>query len=499
MFVLQRLYASSPHLVSQVQGCCKLHTWLRVCKIRKFPKASAAPELHSTKAVWEEKDLQPSARELVQRERFFQDKEVKTKEGLLRIIAAYNKSDPIKKRGHIEFIYAALNHLSEFGADGDAEVYKRLMDVFPKGKMVAKSILQAEFMHFSRHQECGIYLLDHMEHEGLIPDREMKEMAIAAFGKSSVVYKKLVRMLYWMPKLKNLNPYMLPDPLPTDPRELARLALHKMARDKRTTIDEYETSLLEGASDQTWVLSAQSPAQRQLLSELPDGESLWVEGPSLVWLRKVSMTYFALRAQAKAYPPCEVDEDGTYSLCVDLKWVEGPSLVWLRKVSMTYFALRAQAKAYLPCEVDEDDVAHLSLHMFGEPKQAELALVPQSMHEQEDGLVLALCCTGTSSKDSLLSWVRLLQGSNPRLAHLPVLFKLRTSPKSVSINSGGLQADEETIHEAVRAEREAAQDEETRTNMNLQQGLAALLGADAPRLQPAARPPARPVQAQDVP
>ncbi|KAG8188894.1 hypothetical protein JTE90_014951 [Oedothorax gibbosus] len=454
MFVLQRLYASSPHLVSQVQGCCKLHTWLRVCKIRKFPKASAAPELHSTKAVWEEKDLQPSARELVQRERFFQDKEVKTKEGLLRIIAAYNKSDPIKKRGHIEFIYAALNHLSEFGADGDAEVYKRLMDVFPKGKMVAKSILQAEFMHFSRHQECGIYLLDHMEHEGLIPDREMKEMAIAAFGKSSVVYKKLVRMLYWMPKLKNLNPYMLPDPLPTDPRELARLALHKMARDKRTTIDEYETSLLEGASDQTWVLSAQSPAQRQLLSELPDGESLWVEGPSLVWLRKVSMTYFALRAQAKAYPPCEVDED---------------------------------------------DVAHLSLHMFGEPKQAELALVPQSMHEQEDGLVLALCCTGTSSKDSLLSWVRLLQGSNPRLAHLPVLFKLRTSPKSVSINSGGLQADEETIHEAVRAEREAAQDEETRTNMNLQQGLAALLGADAPRLQPAARPPARPVQAQDVP
>ena len=31
------------------------------------------------------------------------------------------------------------------------------------------------------------------------------------------------------------------------------------------------------------------------------------------------------------------------------------------------------------------------------------------MHEQEDGTILAVCATGSSSRDSLLSWVRKLE------------------------------------------------------------------------------------------
>jgi hypothetical protein len=61
----------------------------------------------------------------------------------------------------------------------------------------------------------------------------------------------------------------------------------------------------------------------------------------------------------------------------------------------------------------------------------EKALIPvkstqPSVHEQSDGVILAACATGTSSRDSLLSWVRLLQESNPRLGQVPVVFTSRS-------------------------------------------------------------------------
>lgn len=46
------------------------------------------------------------------------------------------------------------------------------------------------------------------------------------------------------------------------------------------------------------------------------------------------------------------------------------------------------------------------------------------MHEQEDGTILACCATGTSSKDSLLSWIRFLNMDNPDLEGIPILFKI---------------------------------------------------------------------------
>lgn len=48
----------------------------------------------------------------------------------------------IQLRGHCEFIYACLKRMKEFGVHEDLEVYKRLVDLFPKGKMVSKNIYQ---------------------------------------------------------------------------------------------------------------------------------------------------------------------------------------------------------------------------------------------------------------------------------------------------------------------------------------------------------------------
>ena len=67
-------------------------------------------------------------------------------------------------------------------------------------------------------------------------------------------------------------------------------------------------------------------------------------------------------------------------------------------------------------------------------------VLPPSAHEQEDGTILAMCITGTASKDSLVSWVNFLQETNPALAEIPVLFKLRSyGPQSEALEEGEIR------------------------------------------------------------
>lgn len=56
-------------------------------------------------------------------------------------------------------------------------------------------------------------------------------------------------------------------------------------------------------------------------------------------------------------------------------------------------------------------------------------IVAPSIHEQNDGTYFAVCATGTSTKDSLLSWIRCLQKRNPMLNMIPVVFKLASYSK----------------------------------------------------------------------
>lgn len=65
--------------------------------------------------------------------------------------------------------------------------------------------------------------------------------------------------------------------------------------------------------------------------------------------------------------------------------------------------------------------------MSPKPKEMVVRKPNRSIHQQDDGTIYAICATGTSTKDSLLSWIRLLEvNGNPRLLHIPVLFKFKT-------------------------------------------------------------------------
>lgn len=64
---------------------------------------------------------------------------------------------------------------------------------------------------------------------GVMPDYEMEDMLLNVFGKKGYPLRKFWRMMYWMPKFKNLTPWPVPEPLPSDVFELAQIAIARIS------------------------------------------------------------------------------------------------------------------------------------------------------------------------------------------------------------------------------------------------------------------------------
>ena len=62
-----------------------------------------------------------------------------------------------------------------------------------------------------------------------MPDYEMDDMLVNIFGNRGHPMRKFWRMMYWMPKFKNLSPWPLPRPVPDDGLELAKLAIARIS------------------------------------------------------------------------------------------------------------------------------------------------------------------------------------------------------------------------------------------------------------------------------
>lgn len=306
-------------------------------------------------------------------------------------------------RGHVEFIYAALRHMEEFGVQKDLETYKELLNLMPKGKMIPQNIFQAEFMHYPKQQQCAIDVLEQMETNGVMPDTEMEMILMNAFGKYSHPIRKYARMMYWMPKFKNASPWSLPDIVSNDAFELAKLAVARMCTvDSTSKITVYDTKDVEDAVDDTWIVSGQSVIQQELLEKLQHGEPIKVEGPFRIFIRDKLVGYYILRAEARPPPEPQKRED-------------------------------------------TDDVGSMKFWFTGEIEEDDTAVaVPQSVHEQEDGVILAICATGTSSRDSLLSWIRLLEATNPNISNLPVLFTQASPVGEVMVSDEQAEGQVET-------------------------------------------------------
>jgi signaling intermediate in Toll pathway protein len=229
----------------------------------------------------------------------FANIEKREKETYLDVLRQYKKGNELR-RGHVEFIKIALKYMDEFGVNHDLAVYKALLDVLPKGKFVPFNWYQTITLHYPLQQKVAIELLEKMEYNCVIPDYEMQQMLINIFGVHARVLKKFWRMMYWMPKFANLNPWPCPRPTPRDPRILAKLAIYKISSvDPATHITEYEIKKdIENAVENTWIISAMSISQKELLAKHPLNSPIFVEGPYLVWVANQCIDYFLLRADA---------------------------------------------------------------------------------------------------------------------------------------------------------------------------------------------------------
>lgn len=149
----------------------------------------------------------------------------------------------------------------------------------------------------------------------VMPDSEMEDLIVNIFGKRSHPMYKYGRMLYWMPKFKFLSPWLLPSPVPEDSLELAKLAIRQMCTvDVESTIQVFYTENIEDSLDKTWIVSGQSPEQKNLLKKHSLDSPLCIEGPTDIRLRNRSIKYFTLVGEAEPdekFAP-EEDEDGVF-------------------------------------------------------------------------------------------------------------------------------------------------------------------------------------------
>jgi len=339
-------------------------------------------------------------------------KDVKTKANFNKVVDVFLKKD-IRRRGHVEFIYAALSKMPDFGVERDLAVYNKLLDVFPKEVFVPRNFIQRMFNHYPRQQECAIQLLEQMENYGIMPNVETKVLLAQIFGVKGHPYRKYQRIMYWFPKFKHTNPYPVPHQLPEDPVDLARLSLTRIANDLDAKVTVYQlpcTDITESGEEVTLphIVGSQSPDQMELLAKHNPNRPLFVEGPFPLWLRKTCVYYYILRADP--LPPEE-------------------------KVEVPYDPERCfDYPLQLDLDLDRD---------LGDEETFDV-------EDLDEGAVFAMCMTSQGDQSTLNQWITGLQGTNPILGRVPTLFRLESGPRELQgvadPNAGhGYQPEAETV------------------------------------------------------
>ncbi|KAM4611954.1 evolutionarily conserved signaling intermediate in Toll pathway, mitochondrial [Polymixia lowei] len=320
-------------------------------------------------------------------------KEAKTKATFNKVIDVFTKRD-IRRRGHVEFIYAALKKMPEFGVERDLVVYNKLLDVFPKEVFVPRNFIQRMFNHYPRQQECGVQILEQMENYGIMPNVETKVLLVQIFGEKTHPMRKYQRLMYWFPRFKHVNPFPIPHQLPEDPVDLARFSLTRIASDLDAKVTVYQipcTDITEMGEEITLphIVGIQSPDQIELLAKHNPTRPVFVEGPFPLWLRKTCVYYYILRADP--LPPEE-------------------------KMEVPYDPERCfDYPLQLNLDLDRD---------LGDEENFDV-------EDLDEGPVFAMCMTNQGDQATLNQWISNLQQANPILGHIPTLFRLDAGPREL--------------------------------------------------------------------
>lgn len=145
-----------------VRYCFKVPRWIHCSSVVCKSKSDSTDYQEII-----EHEVEKKPKSLVTHDELFERvaRDAKSKANFNRVLDTFNKKD-IRRRGHVEFIYAALQKMPEFGVERDITVYNKLLDVFPKEVFVPRNFIQRMFNHYPRQQECGVQVLEQMENYG---------------------------------------------------------------------------------------------------------------------------------------------------------------------------------------------------------------------------------------------------------------------------------------------------------------------------------------------
>lgn len=159
--------------------------------------------------------------------------------------------------------------------------------------------------------------------------------------------------------------------------------------DNSTKIEvNFSKELNENEEEDTWFATAQSETQVELLKKHPKKEPIYVEGPYVTYVRSKQIEYFIMKSD--------------------------PLAVTLDKIKKLN-------------SIDLDDVKNMP-NMFDNPFGKTTTtdkLVSLNVHELPEGNIYAICCTGTSSKNSLYNWTKLLESKIDYLKDCLVVYKVK--------------------------------------------------------------------------
>lgn len=294
----------------------------------------------------------------------------------------------ISRIAYVDFIDQALARLKELGLHKNLNAYKELMKVFPPGKYHPTKYDIGMF--HAPQQLCAIRILHQMQMNGVKPDREVEKLVIIAFSKHSSVWLKIARMNYWSMKFRNIDPDPLPEELPKKPHQLAKLGLLRMLGDQRTTVITKNTSSVPKCVDKTWVVYCQNNEQVSIINELPDDSTLYIEDLGYTYVGDSYLSYYALK----------------------------------------YYVSEEESKRKSEKPEIEFNFNTLKVKFYGKPIREKL-VEPAERHYIDGSYVLALGATGTSSHDSVMSWLKIMEQRVPKLGKLNVVFSLnRAAPET---------------------------------------------------------------------
>lgn len=289
----------------------------------------------------------------------------------------------VSRIAYVDFIDEALDKFNELGLNRDLNAYKELLRIFPEGRYCPKSSWDIGMFH-APQQLCALRILHKMDLNAVRPDIEVEELVIKAFSKHSDVWLKIARMTYWSMKGRNLDPNPLPESIPKETHQIAKIALMRMLDDEKSIITVTSTASLPDVVDRTWIVYAQSPIQRSILNRLDKKNILYLEESGLTYVQDKFLSYFTL----KVYD----DEETTKQRSI--------------KPEKDY------------------NFNTVKMSFYGKPLEEKLKEI-EEVHHVDNCYILATGITGTSSHDSVLSWLKLLQRRNPHLKNLNVVFKLK--------------------------------------------------------------------------